>query len=204
MDLFGTKGRDSIEEFSQVRETLSRNNGSLEESAMTEQAITRGRSKPAPADGCSSVISAGSTWEGRLKIEGSVRVEGELAGEIQATETVHIAEGANVDAKVTADYVVIAGTFHGEIVCQERIELMPTSRIFGQLTTKLFTVREGAFIDGQLHMVGEGRVNGVTEPEKPKAAKHSSHSAETFLHSVLPLESSGSPDAPGTESQIKP
>src|SRR5712691_8644200 len=176
MDLFGTKSSDPIEEFYQrpFRDNRSRNDGSADASLVTEQGNGRSKSRPTPAEECSNVISAGSRWEGRLKIEGSVRVEGQLAGEIESTETVHIAEGADVDAKVAADYVVIAGTFRGEIICQERLELMSTSRIFGELIAKSITVQEGAFIEGQLHMLTEGQVDSAGSPSKPKETKRSS------------------------------
>lgn len=110
------------------------------------------KGSPTPPENCASVISAGSAWQGSLKIDGSVRIEGRLSGEIETQETVHVMEGAQVDANVSAAFVVIAGTFQGQVDCSERLELMPKSRTKGELTTKLLTVHEGAFIDGQLHM----------------------------------------------------
>ena len=62
-------------------------------------------------DKCSSVVSTGSTWDGTLKIEGSVRIDGLLSGEIEARGTFHVSKGAEVDAKVRAAYLVVAGVF---------------------------------------------------------------------------------------------
>lgn len=103
-------------------------------------------------DNCSTVLSAGTAWEGSLKTQGSVRVEGQLSGEIDATDTVHVADGAQVDAKIRAALVVIAGQFQGEVNCRERLEIMPTGQVKAQLTTKSLVVHEGAFIEGQIHM----------------------------------------------------
>ena len=128
---------------------------------------------PTPAENCSSVVSAGSTWQGTLKMEGSVRVEGHLSGEIEAGDTVHVAESARVDAKVQAAFVVIAGTFQGEVQCSERLELMPTSRINGELTTKSLMIHEGAFIDGQIHMSGSKPSAGQAKPLSSASAKTS-------------------------------
>jgi cytoskeletal protein CcmA (bactofilin family) len=100
----------------------------------------------------SSVVSFGSSWEGTLKIEGSVRIDGQVSGEIDARETVYVAESAKVDAKVRAKKVVIAGDIEGEVFCSERLEIMPTGRVRAELTTKSLTVFEGAFIEGQIHM----------------------------------------------------
>ena len=69
--------------------------------------------------------------------------------------TVHVAESAVVDAKIHAAYVVISGRFSGEIRCRERLELMPKSRVRGELVTKLLSVHEGAVIDGRVQMTTE-------------------------------------------------
>ena len=117
------------------------------------------QAQPAPTapEDCTSVVSAGSAWEGTLKLEGSVRVEGQLSGEIEARDTVYVAESALVDARIQASFVVIAGTFQGQVHCSERLVLMPTSRITGDLTTKALMIHEGAFIDGQIHMTNDQR-----------------------------------------------
>jgi cytoskeletal protein CcmA (bactofilin family) len=110
------------------------------------------RAVPTAPENCATVISAGSALQGSLRTDGSVRIDGQLAGEVYAEDTVHISEGAQVDAKVEATFVVIAGAFQGQVRCRERLELLPTSRIKGEFTMKLLTVHEGAFIDGQLRM----------------------------------------------------
>jgi len=136
--------------------------------AFARQATVAG---PTPPDDCASVVSFGSTWQGTLKIDGSVRIDGQFSGEVEAQDTVHIAEAARVDAKISATYVVVAGSFQGEMHCRERLELLPKSRTRGQLSTKLLIVHEGAFIDGQLHMSAEESAAAVAAPaSRPTAS----------------------------------
>ena len=126
---------------------------------------------PTPPENCASVVSLGSTWQGSLKIEGSVRIEGQLSGEIEAQDTVHIAESARVDAKISAAFVVVAGSFQGQMNCTERLELLPKSRTRGDLTAKLLTVHEGAYIDGQLHMTSdEPSATNATSVARPSVS----------------------------------
>jgi cytoskeletal protein CcmA (bactofilin family) len=110
---------------------------------------------PTSADKCANVIAAGSRWSGNLNIEDSVRIEGNVTGEITAKGTVHIAESAHVEAKIRAGFIVISGTFKGELRCDERLELMPKSRVQGQMVTKTLNVHEGAMVDGSMQMSGE-------------------------------------------------
>ncbi len=138
------------------------------------------------SDNCSTVLSSGTAWEGSLKTQGSVRVEGHLSGEIDATDTVHVAEGAQVDAKIRAAFVVIAGQFQGEVDCRERLEIMPTGQVKAQLTTKSLVVHEGAFIEGQIHM---------SEPKQTSAANQSAIPNRLSQALAKPPEKDGKPAA---------
>lgn len=111
--------------------------------------------EPAQAEECSSVIGAGSTWNGTFTTEGSVRLDGTISGEVKASGTVYIGEGANVNATVQGKYIVVAGNFDGQMYCSDRVVLQPSSKVRGSITTRLFSVGEGAFIDGEVRMVDE-------------------------------------------------
>ncbi len=111
--------------------------------------------RPASPDDCSSVIGNGSVWQGNFQTDGSVRLDGKVSGEVKAAGTVHITDGAQVNAVVQARFVVVAGSFDGQLYCSERLELLPSSRVKGSITTPQISVGEGAFIDGEIHMVEE-------------------------------------------------
>ena len=128
--------------------------------------------KPAGPDQCASIIGAGTTWYGNLTSDASVRLDGKVSGEIKAAGTVHITEGAQVNATVQAKYVVVAGSFDGQLYCSARLELLPTSRVKGSMTTPTISVGEGAFIDGEIHMVEESAITNV-KPFSTAAARTS-------------------------------
>lgn len=128
---------------------------------------------------CTNVIAASSKWSGSLNVDDSVRVEGQVSGEIVAKGTVHISEGARVDAKVRAAFVVISGSFKGEIRCSERLELLPKSRVEGSLHTKVLNVHEGALVDGTIEMQAErlGTKEAPAEPERTTSRSRAATSA---------------------------
>src|SRR3989442_1288636 len=105
-----------------------------------------------------SILGAGSNWNGNLNTEGSVQLDGEVSGEIKAAGTVLISKGARVNAKVEASFVIVAGSFDGQILCAEWLELQASSRIKGSIKTKRLSVGDGAFIDGEIRMVEDGDV----------------------------------------------
>jgi len=111
--------------------------------------------KAAAPEECSSIIGGGSVWQGNFSTDGSVRLDGKVSGEVKAAGTVHITDGAQVNAVIQARFVVIGGAFDGQLYCSERLELLPSSRMKGSITTPQISVGEGAFIDGEIHMVEE-------------------------------------------------
>lgn len=167
--MFGRK--DPMKEFEQMRQALkpaeryaSRSDADTETGddpvlsqpdrspePMVSPPAREPRSDPAE-DHDASVVSIGSTWQGNLKVDGSVRIEGQMTGEIEAKGTVFVVEGAQVDAKVRAALVIIAGDFKGEVNCTERLEIRPTGRVKADMNTKALMIHEGAFIEGQIHM----------------------------------------------------
>jgi cytoskeletal protein CcmA (bactofilin family) len=104
------------------------------------------------SDDYTSIIGAESAWNGNFSTDGNVRIDGNVLGEVKATGTVFISNGADVKATVYGKFVVIAGAFDGNLYCSERLELQPESRTRGVIHTKALSVGEGAFIDGEIHM----------------------------------------------------
>jgi cytoskeletal protein CcmA (bactofilin family) len=179
----------SIKEFEKMRNALKRAEHSLSwdasttgaarseqkgdetviQSSATSTATTSGTSAiPAPTDPGSSVVSKGTIWQGTLKVEGSVRIDGQLSGEVEARQLVYVSEGAEVDAQIRAAMVTIGGRFQGKVQCTERLEILPTGKVNADLTTKSLVIHEGAFLEGQIHMT-EREVPGATPPLRGKA-----------------------------------
>jgi len=118
--------------------------------------VTNSNDAPLAPERCANVVAAGARWKGSLKVEDSARIDGVFSGDIDAKGTVHVSEGAEVDAKIHAAFIVISGNFKGEIRADRKAELMPTSRVTGEVITKVLSVHEGATLDGTIQMTGEG------------------------------------------------
>jgi cytoskeletal protein CcmA (bactofilin family) len=130
---------------------------------------------PTPPERCTNVIANGARYKGSLKVDESVRIDGHFTGDIDAKGTVQIMEGADVDAKIHAAFVVVSGNYKGEIRCDQRVELMPRSRVTGEIVTKVLSVHEGATLDGGVQMTSESTSrlssarsrNGATPDAEP-------------------------------------
>lgn len=118
-----------------------------------------------------SVIDQYSSFDGTYNSSRDLRVEGQVKGTIVCKGSVHVAQGANVNAAVDADSISVAGELDGEITCRGRLELLPTGRVKGHITTQSLVIHEGAVYEGDMEMGGSGsrarRNRSTDRPELP-------------------------------------
>lgn len=99
-------------------------------------------------------LGKGSRVEGKLSFEGSVRIDGQVEGDINAQDTVVIGKNAEVTAQIHANAVVIEGRVNGDVTARQRIELRAPARLFGNLVTPSLVIHEGAVFEGHCTMGG--------------------------------------------------
>src|SRR5215831_3717140 len=106
-------------------------------------------------------LGPGSRVEGKLTFESSVRIDGQIEGEISAQDTVIIGEGAEVTAQIHASAVVVHGRVNGDITARKRIELKAPATLLGNVSTPSLVVHEGVVFEG--HCTMGGTAAGRTE-----------------------------------------
>ncbi len=109
---------------------------------------------PEPAmDRVTSVLGAGTSFNGRLSGSGGIRIEGAFEGEIELRGLLVIGESGRVTCEqIQAAVIVIAGVVKGNISA-EKVEIRATGRIWGDVVTGAFSTEEGAFLQGQITMM---------------------------------------------------
>jgi cytoskeletal protein CcmA (bactofilin family) len=114
-------------------------------------------SLPEPAmDRVTSVLGAGTSFNGRLSGSGGIRIEGAFEGEIELRGLLVIGESGRVTCElIQAAIVVIAGVVKGNINA-EKVEIRATGRVWGDVATAAFSTEEGAFLQGQITMTEPG------------------------------------------------
>ncbi len=125
------------------------------------------------ADEKVTVIDAQADFEGKLKGKDAV-IQGRFRGEIALTGRLVIAEGAKVEAAVSADAVEAAGELKGDVQARS-FTLADKARIQGTIDAKVLVVREGAWLNGsvsageQAGKAGSGTLPMVSKPVAPAA-----------------------------------
>lgn len=114
---------------------------------------------PIPTD--LTLIGREDRVEGTVRAHKGIRVLGSVKGKLEAP-TVIIEEGATVIATVSADEVVVAGEYDGNMTCRQRLEVRPSGRLSGRVETLKLMLHEGAAVDGEVHMIKPPADDGRT------------------------------------------
>lgn len=107
-----------------------------------------------PNESFGSLIGSGTQIFGRLVVNHSVRIDGEIQGSIEAqpnTEvTVHIAHDGILTGDLYAHRVLVNGKIDGNIYAKERCDLLETSKIRGDIHYGIIGIEHGAEFYGKI------------------------------------------------------
>ncbi|MCK4915843.1 MAG: polymer-forming cytoskeletal protein, partial [Candidatus Eisenbacteria sp.] len=93
------------------------------------------RDEERTAGDVNTIIGEGTILKGDVKVEGSIQVDGEFEGTIDATDTLVIGESGKVDGDVTVANAAIGGRMYGNVFASGKIELQRGSQLLGDIKT---------------------------------------------------------------------
>ena len=97
-----------------------------------------------------SLIASNLTIEGKIEGTGHVRIAGRFKGDVNVQGDVTLERGAKLDGGVRADKVIVAGELEGNIESAQRVELLDTAVMSGDLKAGALTVGAGSKIRGHV------------------------------------------------------
>ena len=177
---FFRREKDPVEEFRRSREGLSR----VMRDAQPGQPLTNGDTTPSPSDlippptaadpedthpqqdlmqrlrqGATTVVRD-TFFSGTLRSDSNLLIEGRFEGQLEAHETIFIAQGAEVKADVRATDVIVAGTMDGTVEASGLFHAMPSARVAGQIHTALLVVDPDSHVSCRFSMQPRGEAKG--------------------------------------------
>jgi cytoskeletal protein CcmA (bactofilin family) len=98
-----------------------------------------------------TVIGPNCHVQGTIQSDGGIRIDGIFQGDIDTTGNVIIGESAKVIAEIKANNVSVAGAVKGNVT-GNKVEVLETGRVWGDLTVNSLLLNEGAYLRGQTMM----------------------------------------------------
>jgi cytoskeletal protein CcmA (bactofilin family) len=101
-----------------------------------------------------TTLGAETGFSGVLRFSDSLRIQGSFEGEIDATGRLYIDSDATVNAKrIVAMSVVIGGTVRGDIEAPDRVEMLPSAKVYGKVRTARLRIADGVIFEGSCEMI---------------------------------------------------
>ena len=113
-----------------------------------------------------TIIAKGAEVNGSMDVEGNIRVDGTVIGDVRATEGVEVGKsGRIVGSAISSKTAVIHGYVESHLTVSQHVLLGGKSTLVGDLKTKSLVIEEGAVFHGNSSMAeeygGDGRESGT-------------------------------------------
>lgn len=116
----------------------------------TPTQVTPPRAAPPEPVAKESLIAADLTIEGKIEGSGHVRIAGRFKGDVNVQGNLRVEEGAKLNGGVKARQVVVAGELDGNIQSAEKVELLASAVLTGDVKAGSLTVAAGSKIRGHV------------------------------------------------------
>jgi cytoskeletal protein CcmA (bactofilin family) len=102
-----------------------------------------------------TLIGAGTVVEGNIRFTGGLRIDGEVKGNVEASEGASssmlvLSEQARIEGAVSVAHLVSNGTVVGQVTITESLEMQSRAKIVGDIDYALIELHQGAVIEGRL------------------------------------------------------
>ena len=127
-------------------------------------------SKPSGPSGPGTVVGANVKLVGTLQDASDIVIHGRIEGEVISSQGISVAETAYIKGPVSAEVITIAGKVRGSITATGKLEILPTGKVFGSLTSKDLSIKSGAIFVGKSTMpeTEKEEVEEEVATEEPK------------------------------------
>jgi cytoskeletal protein CcmA (bactofilin family) len=116
-----------------------------------------------------TTIGANTRFVGTLTSDGNIRIDGSVEGDVEVLGNLIVGEAGRVIASIKAQSVHVSGAVKGEITATEKLEISPTGKVWGDITTPALQVDPGGLFRGQSTMT-----TNIDEPLLLEAPRGSS------------------------------
>jgi cytoskeletal protein CcmA (bactofilin family) len=101
----------------------------------------------------STTLGKETAFNGVMRFKDSLKIDGSFTGEIVSTGFLYIENGAMVMANIRVGSVVIGGTVKGNVEATEKLEMLATGKVFGNIKTAKLKIADGVVFEGKCEMI---------------------------------------------------
>jgi len=119
----------------------------------------------------SSYLGKNTVLEGKLIFKGTFNLDCKFKGDISAAGTLVVGENGKIDSNIHVTCIICKGEIIGNIIAEERVEILSSGRVYGDIWAPIVVVKKGAIFEGNC-LTNEVRVINIQKPD-PAVSKAS-------------------------------
>ena len=100
-----------------------------------------------------SIIGEGTTLKGEFDLNGLLRIDGIFYGKVKTNGKVLVGKNGIAECDIFAGTIVIGGKVKGSLIASERITLLSTGELIGNIITPRLVIEEGVIFDGSCEII---------------------------------------------------
>ncbi len=102
-----------------------------------------------------TIIGKGSAISGNMKVNGFIRIDGDIDGSLETDGNVIVGENARIRGDLTAKSVIIGGIIKGNIKATESVKILSDAAVIGDVLSHKVQIDGSAIIHGHCISIKE-------------------------------------------------
>lgn len=119
----------------------------------------------------STLIGEETTFTGTLEVKSSIRIDGQVNGDVICDGDVTIGKNGHVENQLKARNLFIAGTLKGNVTVKEKIHVYDTGSLNGRAEMTTIIIEENGQFHGESIMRGQAQSKPENVIEEEKVSK---------------------------------
>lgn len=100
-----------------------------------------------------TTLGKATVFNGTMRFSNSLKIDGHFEGRIESPGFLYVEDGAVVKAEIKVGSIVIGGVIHGNIEATEKLEMLATGQVYGNIKTRKLRIADGVVFEGKCEMI---------------------------------------------------
>lgn len=134
-----------------------------------------------------SIVGEGAKFKGDVSLKGLFRIDGDFSGNIKKADKVLVGRNGRAQCSIHAGTVVVGGVVKGDIISTEKVVVLSTGMVIGNISTPRLMVEDGVVLNGRCKIINFKDPGRKLEGETQEPAETSGNDIDRYN----PLSKSG-------------
>lgn len=113
--------------------------------------------------GIATILGKETDFNGILEFHKPLQINGSFEGEIITESILLVGETGRVRANIRAGTVIVGGEITGNVEALQKLEMLPTGKVYGNIRTAKLQIADGVVFDGNCEMINPQGDNASTK-----------------------------------------